>query len=173
MEVKQPLRTSQLDPRFKFEISEVPGGESIRYCFQCGKCTATCPVRRIEGSYKPTQIIQATLLGLRDVVLSSDIIWLCAVCYSCTERCPQGVRPTDVIRAIRNLAVREGRIHPFFRLQGRAIVNLGRIFEDEDFVNEMRADMGLPPLPPVNRDEISHVLERTGVKNLLAAEGEE
>lgn len=171
IKVREPLKTVELDPKFKFEVAQMPGGDSIRYCFQCGKCTATCPIRRFSEAYKPRLILRAALLGLRDLVLSSDVIWLCAVCYSCTERCPQGVRLTDVVRAIRNLAVREGYIHPFFKAQGRAIVNFGRIFEADEFINEQRAEMGLPPIPPVDLNEVSRVMARTEAMKLLKVEG--
>jgi len=170
MEVREPLRTTQLDPKFKFEVAQMPGGESIKYCFQCGKCTATCPIRRFEPTYKPTHIVRATLLGLRETVLTSDVIWLCASCYSCTERCPQGVRLTDVMRAIRNLAVREGHVHPFYRMQGSAIATLGRIFKEDEFINEMRANMNLPPIPSVNRKEISTILRDMEVNKFLTTE---
>lgn len=170
--VNETLKTTKLDPKFKLEVARMPGGESIRYCFQCGKCTATCPIRRFNEDYKPRLIIRATLLGLKDVVLSSDVIWLCAACYSCTERCPQGVRLTDVMRAIRNLAIKEGYIHPFFKLQAGAIVNFGRIYEEEEFINELRGDMGLPPLSPVNREEVSKILRHAKVWELLKAEEE-
>jgi len=170
IEVQEPLKTTQLDAKFKFEVAQIPGGETIKYCFQCGKCTATCPIRRFDEKYKPRLIVMATLLGLREVVLSSDVIWLCAACYSCTERCPQGVRLTDVMRAIRNLAIKEGYVHPFFRMQASSIVNFGRIFEEEGFINELRSDLDLPPLSSVNREEVSKILRRTGVKKLLSAE---
>jgi len=108
---------------------------------------------------------------LREVILSSDVIWLCASCFSCTERCPQGVRLTDVIRAIRNIAVREGYIHPFFKAQGKMITDFGRIFEDDKFINGLRADMGLPPIPTVNIDELSKILDHTKVKEALSKGG--
>ena len=96
------------------------------------------------------------------------MIWLCAACYSCTERCPRGVRPTEVIRVLRNMAVREGYIHPFYRTQATAIVRSGRIWEEREFVNEMREDIGLPPISPVNIDEVAKMLDHTEVKGLLA-----
>jgi len=167
MKASEPIRTTQLDPKFKFEVAQMPGGESIRYCFQCEKCTATCPVRRFDDTYRPTQIIKATLLGLKEMVLSSDVIWLCVVCYSCTERCPQGVRLTDVMRAIRNLAVKEGYIHPFYKIQASSIINFGRIFKEEEFINEVRSDLGLPLLSPVNLIEVSKILQHTKVKTIL------
>lgn len=167
LRISEPLETTQLNPRFKYEVAHEPGGESIKYCFQCGKCTATCPIRRVEEIYKPRQILRATLLGLREIVLSSDVIWLCASCFSCTERCPQGVQLTDVMRAIRNIAVREGHIHPFFKAQGKMIADFGRIFEDDKFINEQRASLGLPPVPVVNIDEVSKILSSTKVKEIL------
>jgi len=170
--LEEPLKTTLLDPKFKLEIAEMPGGESIVYCFQCGKCTATCPVRRFEEAYKPREIIRATLLGLKDVVLSSDVIWLCGVCYSCTERCPQGVRITDVIRSIRNLAVKKGYIYSFFKIQGGMIAAFGRIYEDEDFINEQRIDLELKPLSEVDRKELSKLLSNTNVKKILSIEEE-
>ncbi len=105
-------------------------------------------------------------------MLSSDVIWLCAVCYSCTERCPQGVRLTDVMQAIRNLAVKKGYVHPFYQAQGKAIADSGRIFEaeEEEFINEMRAEMGLPPLSPVNLKEVSKIMQC--VKGEKEEEGE-
>lgn len=167
LNIKEPVQTIKLDPTFKYAIANEPGGESIKYCFQCGKCTASCPVRRLEEVYKPRQIIRAALLGIREIVLSSDVIWLCATCFSCTERCPQGVRLTDVMQAIRNLAVREGYIHPFFKAQGKMIANFGRIFEDASYINELRDELGLPPLQKVNIDEINKILDSTNVKKIL------
>lgn len=171
--ITEPLQTIKLDPKFKYEVAKEPGGEGIKYCFQCGKCTATCPIRRLEPIYKPRQIIRAALLGLREVVLTSDVIWLCATCFSCTERCPQGVKLTDVMRALRNIAVREGHIHSFYQAQGKIIVELGRIFEDVDFINEQRADLDLPPIPNVNTEELSKILDATNIKELLKSKGSE
>lgn len=165
--IKEPLKNTRLNPKFKYEVAKKPGGESIFYCFQCGKCTATCPIRRFEEYYKPRHIIRAILLGLRDIILSSDVIWLCAACYSCTERCPQGVKITDIIRSVRNLAVEENIIHPFFKAQGRNIVSFGRIYEDEEFINEQRMEIGLPPISPIDREELSKLLKSTKIKKLL------
>lgn len=171
LQFTDPLKTIHLDPKFKYEIAREPGGESIKYCFQCGKCTATCPIRRLEDIYNPRRILRAALLGLREVVLSSDVIWLCVTCFSCTERCPQGVRLSDVMRAIRNLAVRAGYIHPFFKAQTKMITEHGRIFENSKFINEQRADLGLPPISQVNVEEISQILSNTKAKEISNSKG--
>ncbi len=42
------------------------------------------------------------------------------------------------MRAIRNIAVRAGYIHPFFQAQGKMITEIGRIFEDDEDFTEIR-----------------------------------
>ncbi|MFQ6065539.1 MAG: 4Fe-4S dicluster domain-containing protein [Candidatus Bathyarchaeia archaeon] len=170
IEVKEPIKTTQLDPKFKFEVAKMPGGENILYCFQCGKCSATCPVRRFDNNYQPRLIIRATLLGLREIVLCSDVIWLCAACYSCTQRCPQGVRITDIMQAIRNLAVKKGHVPPFFKIQADTIASHGRIYSDVSFINEQRTEIGLPPLQPINLEEISKILKNARTRKLPLVE---
>jgi len=160
------IRLGELDSSFS-KAAIKAGGKEMYLCFQCGTCTASCPISGFSETYNPRRIIRSAVLGLRQV-LSSDQLWLCATCYSCTERCPRGVRPTEVIRALRNIAVKEGYIHKFFRTQGTTIVQSGRIWEEEEFVNEMREDMGLPPISPVNIDEVAKMLDHTEVKKLLA-----
>jgi len=108
------IYTSELDPGFKHEVAEEPGGENIKVCFSCGVCTAGCPVSEIDPDYNPRRIVRMVLLGMRKQVLSSDFIWLCTLCYTCYARCPQNVRFTDVMGALRNMAVREGYVHPSF-----------------------------------------------------------
>ncbi len=162
------VRLEELDNNFS-KAAIKAGGKEICRCFQCGTCTASCPVRIFDEEYNPRLIIRAAVLGLKRV-LSSNLIWLCASCYSCTERCPRGVRPTEVIRVLRNLDVKEGYIHQFYRTQATAIVNNGRIWKEVEFVNEIREDMGLPAVPRVDMDEVAKMLNYTRVKELLDPE---
>lgn len=152
------IKTEKLNPKFKREIEKMPGGETLALCFQCGKCTASCPIRRFDDRFHPRLVAKAALLGMRDFVLSRPEIWMCATCYSCTERCPQGVRLTDVIRVIRNIAVKEGHVNSFFAKLSAAIAENGRIFNDDSFINEMRGDLGLPPVTYVSKDEVAKIL---------------
>ena len=54
-------------------------------------------------------ILRKALLGMRKEVLTDDSLWLCASCYICYERCPQDVKITEVIGAIRAIAQREAK----------------------------------------------------------------
>lgn len=140
------IPVSRLNPNFKYEVAGLAGGERIKSCFQCGTCTASCPVRATDESYNPRKIIRMVLLGMRDEVLGSEPIWLCTYCYTCQERCPQDVGITDLMFALKNLAAREGHMHPSYTPQIDVLANFGRMYEVSDFDNKKRAKMGLPAL---------------------------
>lgn len=160
------MMVSALDPKFKYEIAKQPGGENIKVCFGCGVCTASCPVREIDESYNPRKILRMALLGMRDEVLKSDFIWLCSTCYTCAERCPQGVKFTDIINAIKNIAVEEGYIHPALRMQADLLAEQGRLYPIDAYDNKKRQKMGLPEIHPEKR-VISEIFNLSGFKDLL------
>ncbi len=134
------------DPHFKDEIAEEPGGEGIKNCFQCGTCTASCPVTRINPRYNPRKIILMTLMGMREEVLKSEFIWLCSSCYSCYERCPQNVRITELMNAIKNIAVREGYINASMKKLQEMIGKHGRAYPVGEFENKKRTRLNLPEI---------------------------
>ena len=99
---------TKLDPNFKFELAERPGAENIRKCYACGTCTAGCPVFHVEHKYNPRKIIRMILLGMREQVLSSKVIWLCLRCYTCTANCPHDVDFSNIMMSLREMAIEEG-----------------------------------------------------------------
>jgi heterodisulfide reductase subunit C len=141
-----------IDSDFKYEIVQEPGGENFLLCFQCGTCTASCPVKVVDESFNARRIIRMALLGLKEEVLKSEFIWLCSTCYTCYERCPKDVKITEVMNAIKNIAVREGYIHPSFKAQVELLKEHGRLIEISDFENKMRAKLGLPSINESAKD---------------------
>lgn len=101
---------SEKDQNFKYEIASQAGAESFMRCFTCGTCTASCPVAEVHDDYDPRKIIRMALLGMREEVLSSDILWMCSRCYTCYALCPQNVKFTDVISILRDMAIKEGHV---------------------------------------------------------------
>ena len=81
-------------------------GHNINMCYQCKKCTSGCPVVS-EMDYSPSQIIYAARLGMKELVLNSKTIWLCASCETCTTRCPQDIDIAKVMDAARIIARKE------------------------------------------------------------------
>jgi heterodisulfide reductase subunit C len=152
-------KSIKVNPTFKYEVTARPGGETLRHCFQCGKCEATCPIERFKNEYRPAQVIRAVMLGLREFALESPTIWLCATCFSCSERCPQGVHFTDIMRVLRNMAVEKGKIHPFYQKIAEAIIQYGKVYDSAEFINEIRGDIGLPPVTSLDREELTKILE--------------
>jgi heterodisulfide reductase subunit C len=113
-ETKKVIKSSELDPKFKYEVANQPGGENLKFCFACGVCTAGCPVSDISDKFDPRKIIRMVLMGMRERVLSSDFVWYCTQCFTCSGHCPQNVKFTDIIRVLRDMAVKEGYVDPTF-----------------------------------------------------------
>jgi Fe-S oxidoreductase len=78
-------------------------------CYDCGKCTATCPVARTGGSYSPRRQVLASNAHRGDQVLETFALFKCLTCSLCDQRCPTGVAFTDLIRELRALAYADGQ----------------------------------------------------------------
>jgi len=148
------IRLNDTDPGFKYELAAVPGGEGIRVCFGCGACSARCQVAGHHPDYDPRRIIRMVLMGMRAEVLASPLIWLCSTCYNCHEVCPQGVGFAEVLAAITNLAVAEGKGPASAGAVKNLLASQGRLLEVSEFENEKRTKMGLA--------EVEGVVEEIG-----------
>ncbi len=78
-------------------------GQDTTLCYQCGKCTAGCPVA-FAMDFTPNQIMRMVQLGLVDDVLNSQTIRLCAYCSTCSVRCPRNIGVADVMDSLRIMA---------------------------------------------------------------------
>lgn len=167
----QVITASDMDSTFKREVVEIPGGEKLLNCFQCGTCTSDCPIARFSAAYRPRQIIRMAQLGLKNRVLSSDTLWLCAACFTCTDRCPQDVEVASVIRILKNAAVKRGYIPEVFKELGSSILESGIAYRIPELRLRKREQAGLPPLPPGNPVAILKLADATGFSKTLK-EGE-
>jgi glycolate oxidase iron-sulfur subunit len=109
------ISPKELDARFKYDVATQPGGENVKRCFACGACSGGCLISEIVApQFDPRKIIRMVMLGMREKVLSSPAIWLCLLCHNCSFHCTQDVKFSDVIGALRYMAVKEGYVHPSF-----------------------------------------------------------
>ncbi|MCX6089324.1 MAG: 4Fe-4S dicluster domain-containing protein, partial [Candidatus Atribacteria bacterium] len=103
------------DPQFKYQVAARPGGEGLMACFSCGVCTAGCPVSEVEIGFNPRRIIHQILVGDRETLLPSQAIWMCIGCYTCTAHCPQDVEFTNLLKVLRDIAIEEGYVKPYWK----------------------------------------------------------
>lgn len=109
-------------------------GSDVARCYQCGKCTAGCPMGT-EMRFGPHDIMRLVRADRRELVLTDESIWLCLGCETCTARCPNGCDPAGGIDALRELSTREFpgaapvRIRAFHRAFLSQIKTNGRLFE--------------------------------------------
>jgi heterodisulfide reductase subunit C len=80
--------------------------QKLLACYQCGRCSAGCPMVD-EMDLLPNQVIRLAQLGIQSV-LDSQAAWVCAACLTCHARCPKGIDLPRVMEAIRILAIRAG-----------------------------------------------------------------
>ena len=64
-----------------------------------------------EMDLKTNEIIRLLQLDARERLLSSESIWMCLTCETCTTRCPNLFDPAAIIDALREIIVME---HPDF-----------------------------------------------------------
>ena len=99
------------DANSAFDVAgaEVLGRPAISKCYQCGKCTAGCPVAsRME--IVPNQIIRLLQLGRDDIALSNSSIWRCVSCLTCSARCPKLVDCAAMMDALRERSLQLGKV---------------------------------------------------------------
>jgi heterodisulfide reductase subunit C len=128
-------------PRYETSPEVATIVEAASVCYQCGTCSGACPVAPAGGmDYTPRIIMRMIQAGMEDEVLSCEMVWTCAACYSCAVRCPRDIDITDIMIRLRNLALirgypartgiaRRGRIYnvDFMKIVRR----FGRIYELE------------------------------------------
>jgi len=76
-------------------------------CYQCGKCTAGCPVAE-DMDIMPNRILLLVQTGDLSTALQSSAIWHCVSCQTCSTRCPQSVDIAAVMDILREMAARKG-----------------------------------------------------------------
>ena len=93
---------------FLEQVEDIPAGERINRCIQCGTCTGSCPVS-YAMDISPRQLIALFRAGEMEAIMKSRTIWICTSCYACTTRCPSGIKVTDLIYALKRTAMEKNQ----------------------------------------------------------------
>ena len=109
-----------IDARFGAQVKEKSGAEIDR-CYQCLTCSLGCP-SAFAMDYLPHQIVRMVQLGLREQVLTSSAIWVCADCQACATRCPNEVDLVKIMDVLREISLRDEMV------KEHAVADFHRIF---------------------------------------------
>jgi heterodisulfide reductase subunit C len=106
-----PIRLTRemVSSGFKKRVIEL-SGENMDSCYQCGNCSSGCPLAQ-EMDILPNRIMRLAQLGLKDDIIHSATLWICASCFQCTVRCPRGIDIQGVMDTLRQIALDEGVDH--------------------------------------------------------------
>jgi len=145
------------NPTFLKEM-ESKSKQNISACFQCEKCTNGCPIT-FAMDIVPHKIIRSINLGLRDRVLRSDTIWICASCETCTARCPNDIDIAHVMDSLRQISQSSGieasqkNVPLFHDAFLSSIKSQGRVWEpgmviryklkSKEFSQDMKQSLGM------------------------------
>ncbi|MBW1839975.1 MAG: 4Fe-4S dicluster domain-containing protein, partial [Deltaproteobacteria bacterium] len=94
------------DSSWLYEV-EKSSGVKVSACYQCKKCSSGCPVT-FAMDYLPNKLLHMIQMGLKDEVLKSATIWVCASCETCTTRCPNDIDIARIMDVMRRESLKSG-----------------------------------------------------------------
>jgi heterodisulfide reductase subunit C len=145
---------------FREKLDSVAEGFRHNFCYQCGACVADCPANIYSDRFNPRLILLKAILGFEDELIGFDSeIWECTNCYTCSERCPQDVRPVDVIIALKNLCAEAGVSPDPAPKIAASVIEAGMTTKVTSLSEKRRQQFGLGPIKKCPVDEIQKMLE--------------
>jgi len=87
------------------DLIKETGGESFKYCYQCGMCDTVCPWNRVR-SFSMRKLVRQATFGLTEI--ENEDMWRCTTCGRCPQRCPRGVGIIEVGVSARRIATEFG-----------------------------------------------------------------
>ncbi len=103
----EPREITEYDLTYMDKLTDLPGGESMGWCYQCGACIGVCPVDHV-GNYGPRKMFRQLQTGMD--LFNSPELWKCTTCMNCLRVCPKEVDMLKIMPAAREVAVLEGNI---------------------------------------------------------------
>src|SRR3972149_9545697 len=103
-----PVLFQELEPVPMSDLLESVKETRAWACYDCGKCTAVCPIARAGGNYSPRRHVLAATKGDRSGLLQKDTMFNCLTCGLCESRCPVQIPYCNLVLKMREMAYTEG-----------------------------------------------------------------
>jgi len=147
------------------EINENHGIDNLYLCYQCGTCSGGCPVTRLVPEYNIRKIIKQKKENRIDI--NNRFLWYCSTCYICYGRCPQEVKPIEVIHSITNLISKNGSAPSSLKEGNKKILAIGRSSDLTKFSEQKRRSLGLPELKTDVSKDFKEIAKITGLAEMV------
>jgi heterodisulfide reductase subunit C2 len=103
---------------FADEVKAIPGGEHLELCYSCGTCVSKCMIQqKVEPDYNPRRLLRMVMMDMKEEAFESPTTWMCSECDLCYQACPQEIHISQVIVAVKQLAVDAGYTSPLTPVQ--------------------------------------------------------
>jgi len=99
------VSSQRLHSEFAKKVEEI-SGQNLSICYQCGTCSAGCPMSFIMDIL-PRQIMLLAKLGREEDIARCNTPQVCASCLACSARCPRGIDIARIMEALRLLTMRK------------------------------------------------------------------
>ncbi len=166
---KGPIRISDLNAKFRSEVTRHKEASGLNACFSCGTCTAGCSISEIFPEYSPKKVAKMVNLGMKQEVLSSPFIWYCTTCRNCERHCPQNVQFYNILTVLKNMAAKKGYAPYAWVEQTHQLMRTGLVFPVDDSIVKKRKSLLLPALRRGNKN-VKKLIEITGLDKIEARE---
>lgn len=97
--------STKIDPALSSKLQKLGATRLVR-CYNCGTCTAICPLSEEDAEF-PRTLIRYAIIGAEEKLLSSPGLWLCYYCGECSDSCPRDADPGAFLMAARRYATRQ------------------------------------------------------------------
>lgn len=98
---------------FADRVRAVPGGEHLDLCYSCGTCVSKCMIQqKAEPDFNPRRLLRMVIMDMEKEAFESPTTWMCSACDLCYSACPQEIHISDVIGAVKQLAIEAGYSTP-------------------------------------------------------------